>query len=853
MSAVEAVTPSSPPELSSSSTKSSSLRSSSLHAVDEFDDISHFEDISLSDSSRPLTQPEARRPPKPRQLLRTQTQPSPRPSLSPPIKREPSYGLRTSVTLNNHVRNVKEHHSPRGAWQRSNSSGPNAMANPALSMRRGPNPIRQLRPSASRSIGPGPLSARPRLEHVHSLPIPRAPSRSSTGRRRTAAEIEADFDDSDDELPDDAFISNVPITPGLQHTRSQSISPDRTPPKSNRNVMPKRAQSWDIAMSELSADVQELTTALESYHEQNLAQNGPTSNVPDRRQSRRASSFTAATSPPPAMSDNKRLKTFVLPPVQRGNIMIDPLPVSKEKEKHLTRTRPSWLPPKSKKEERKHLKEYQQMLSSFQEAERKKSVAVDQMEKGRAETDTTSLDLWQNQILPDWANVRSNAKTREAWWRGIPPQLRGRVWSKAIGNELHLTAASYNAALARGKAAEKRLQQSTVPGHDDEDDESQADMRKRRSLALLDADIANNAFAGFGLFQQGQQYHEQLRDLLLAYSAYREDTGHVRGTAGMGALLLLHLMPLPSPTIASALSPSTPNLLSRSASPCPPSPDPSKENTALNSNRSSTSSTATKTSSSSQKQEQQLVTAFIALANLLNRPLSLAFCLGDTSAKDRYYRQLDRMLEHKLPRLHQHLTRLTNPTSSPPSTNGTNNIRSPALSPETAGSQNAPRRPPRPLAWSDIYTPSCQSLLTSRLTPSEAARAWDVMVFEGDNAVIRAAVGVLGRLEGRLYGDPDEVRGVLGWKRSQEGRRGSAVKSPRLSPMGSPGLGVALGESEGMLGTGLSAAAPGERPRSAYGASLSDQREDLDIGGPEEMGRWMKWAGKEDKERVGTS
>jgi hypothetical protein len=33
-----------------------------------------------------------------------------------------------------------------------------------------------------------------------------------------------------------------------------------------------------------------------------------------------------------------------LPPLQKSNIMIDPLPISKEKEKVLTRTRPSWLP-----------------------------------------------------------------------------------------------------------------------------------------------------------------------------------------------------------------------------------------------------------------------------------------------------------------------------------------------------------------------------------------------------------------------------------------------------------------------------------------------------------------------------
>ena len=44
-----------------------------------------------------------------------------------------------------------------------------------------------------------------------------------------------------------------------------------------------------------------------------------------------------------------------------------------------------------------------------------------------------------------------------------------------------------------------------------------------------------------------------------------------------------------------------------------------------------------------------------------------------------------------------------------------------------------------------------------------AARVWDVMVFDGDTAIIRTAVAVLGGLEGKLYGGRGSVLGVLGW------------------------------------------------------------------------------------------
>jgi hypothetical protein len=42
--------------------------------------------------------------------------------------------------------------------------------------------------------------------------------------------------------------------------------------------------------------------------------------------------------------------------------------VSKEKEAVLSQTRPSWLPPKRKEEEKRHLAEYQKMVQLAEEA-----------------------------------------------------------------------------------------------------------------------------------------------------------------------------------------------------------------------------------------------------------------------------------------------------------------------------------------------------------------------------------------------------------------------------------------------------------------------------------------------------
>ena len=43
------------------------------------------------------------------------------------------------------------------------------------------------------------------------------------------------------------------------------------------------------------------------------------------------------------------------------------------------------------------------------------------------------------------------------------------------------------------------------------------------------------------------------------------------------------------------------------------------------------------------------------------------------------------------------------------------------------------------------------------------SRIWDVYAFEGDSFLVRTAVGILMALESKLYGDRDEVLGILGW------------------------------------------------------------------------------------------
>lgn len=218
--------------------------------------------------------------------------------------------------------------------------------------------------------------------------------------RKSIKDLEKECDEDDgDDLPDDIFLENIPISPRPPQERTKSMppsastSPERPPKEKKRSVgngtspfpaeqgvlrsprSPRsptsptpglsrgasmgqfpinhdafskgRAKSWTAALSELSPEAKALTEALEAHAE----------NEEKRDPYQRRSLNSSNRSPPEKM----RAKSAIaeLPPLRRTDIMIDPLPISKEKEAVLSRTRPSWLPPKNPAEEKRHLKEYQ--------------------------------------------------------------------------------------------------------------------------------------------------------------------------------------------------------------------------------------------------------------------------------------------------------------------------------------------------------------------------------------------------------------------------------------------------------------------------------------------------------------
>ena len=412
--------PGSPPGLTGSkSSKSSSYRSSSISGADAIlSDTTHFEDIGLDGdhglfrqnvhSMEKRTRPVAGAASPMttmRELTNARNKP-PHPRLQGPVK---GYAAIHSASLpipGTSRRGLRSPSTPSLAMT--------AMSNRNRSRSPSPNGAFPIPSSTSNFVAP----KRPSLVPIKAM-NPQVRRGSWQPSRKSVKDLEAEYNDSDEDLPEDASLWNVPLSPRPPTERTTSISASSSPqnsprtsperpsplhasfrnsstkapktapvlmassplagdstssPSSPRKPQPllrgastgampdhfvfaaTRTKSWNVALSELSEEAKSLTEVFENNavlaeQDEEAIQKGEATFRPSQEKLSRS-----------------RTSTVELPPLRMNNVMIDPLPISKEKEKVLSRTRPSWLPPKSRKEEKKHLKEYQRIMELSLEA-----------------------------------------------------------------------------------------------------------------------------------------------------------------------------------------------------------------------------------------------------------------------------------------------------------------------------------------------------------------------------------------------------------------------------------------------------------------------------------------------------
>ncbi|NXN29665.1 TBC12 protein, partial [Nycticryphes semicollaris] len=329
---------------------------------------------------------------------------------------------------------------------------------------------------------------------------------------------------------------------------------------------------------------------------------------------------------------------------RRKNIEFEPLSTTAL----ILEDRPANLPAKSVEEALRHRQEYDEMVAEakkreIKEAHKRKKIMRERFKQ--EENIASAMVIWVNEILPNWEGMRATRRVRELWWQGLPPSVRGKVWSLAVGNELNITPELYEIFLSRAK---ERWKSFSEPSSETDTEDAVASVADREaSLELIKLDISRT-FPSLYIFQKGGPYHDLLHSVLGAYTCYRPDVGYVQGMSFIAAVLILNL---------------------------------------------------------------EEADAFIAFANLLNKPCQLAFFRVDHSMMLKYFAAFEVFFEENLPKLFLH-------------------FKSYSLTP-------------------DIYLIDWIFTLYSKSLPLDlACRVWDVFCRDGEEFLFRTGLGIL-----RLYED----------------------------------------------------------------------------------------------------
>uniref|UniRef100_W5KBY7 TBC1 domain family member 12 n=1 Tax=Astyanax mexicanus TaxID=7994 RepID=W5KBY7_ASTMX len=308
---------------------------------------------------------------------------------------------------------------------------------------------------------------------------------------------------------------------------------------------------------------------------------------------------------------------------RRKNLEFEPLSTTAL----ILEDRPANLPAKSEEEAQRHRQEYDEMVAEAKKREMKEAQKKKQQMKDRfrqEESIANAMVVWNSEILPNWESMRGTRRVRDLWWQGLPPNVRGKVWSLAIGNELNITS---------GITMEHRRQ------------------IVKSSLDLIKLDISRT-FPSLFIFQKGGPYHDLLHSVLGAYTCYRPDVGYVQGMSFIAAVLILNL---------------------------------------------------------------EEADAFIAFANLLNKPCQMAFFRVDHELMLKYFAAFEVFFEENLPKLFSH-------------------FQSSNLTP-------------------DLYLIDWIFTLYSKSLPLDVAcRVWDVFCRDGEEFLFRTGLGILRLYEEVLLG-----------------------------------------------------------------------------------------------------
>lgn len=162
-------------------------------------------------------------------------------------------------------------------------------------------------------------------------------------------------------------------------------------------------------------------------------------------------------------------------------------------------------------------------------------------------------DEWINCIIPVWKKKRKTSRVRALVFRGIPANVRGRVWQCAIGNALNISEELFDVLKDRAKKGRALFERARLDGgatidigdagEDFGDKGVTMEENERSAHKAISLDLPRT-FPELSFFHaEGSHYEHALRDVLEAFLYLKPDVGYSQGMSFVAAVLLLYMDP----------------------------------------------------------------------------------------------------------------------------------------------------------------------------------------------------------------------------------------------------------------------------------------------------------------------
>lgn len=331
-------------------------------------------------------------------------------------------------------------------------------------------------------------------------PLPARPSYSPSKKLKLLRERKepldfSQLDNSDDELDESTIIYDVPLSQSLvQLAQNQKLVTPKLMSIASDSTRHSSLMSYDHSTNDANSDYE-----LDILHDEALKL-----------------TCEFAQSKAVLASQQSAMRRHILSQLEKPQ-GIDQEDISQSglKQKYVTNTRPTHLPPKDRTESLRHSREVEQMKErAIKEEIKQEKLRLKEIER-REQIKLADLHTWEHVIIPDFNEQIKMSTTRELWWRGVPTKLREYIWTE----------------LLKQKSIKPGLLQSLRS-------RSRSLIRDNSSTVQKIKKDIKNVFPDLSSFQEGDALHNDLVFLLTMFAQHNK---YDPALASLAAVLLFNI------------------------------------------------------------------------------------------------------------------------------------------------------------------------------------------------------------------------------------------------------------------------------------------------------------------------